>query len=140
MKIIKLTLAACLFIAFIVIQNDYAGEKCKNKFSIDYVGLWSEYYDACNSEMKTTFTYSATDPGAYLVVWAQVDNTPYSVQYYPGQLCNDIYPCSGSVIDWTHCAELDSHRLMMDVQPVIGDYPGFNTHVLTAEYYADDPD
>jgi len=114
-------------------------QTCKTKFSINYVGEWSEYYNACNSEMKTTFTYQATDPGAYLVIWAQVDNTPFSVEYYPGQLC-ESYPCSGSEFEWTHCTQLTNHRLLMDVQPVIGDYPGFNEHILAVQYFADQPD
>jgi hypothetical protein len=115
-------------------------QTCKSKFSIDYVGLWSEYYNACNSEMKTMLQYEINYPGAYKSIWAQVDNTTFSEQYWAWQLCPTNPPCDGTVIDWTHCTQLTDHRLMMDVIGGVGEYLGYNEHVFAVEYYASQPD
>jgi hypothetical protein len=113
-------------------------QACRSKFSIDYVGMWSEYYNACNSEMKTTFDYEIWQDGNYPVIWAQVDNTPFSVEYWAGVLCPSP-PCQSSVIAWNHCNTLTNHRLIMDVLTGT-ETIGFVDQKLTAEYFASKPD
>jgi len=138
MKIIKMTMALCLIIAFVAIQPNEANAQCKKKFSIDYVGMYSEYYTACNSEMKTTFDYEVEAVGAYTQIWAQVENTPYSEIYVGDILCPEP-PCEGSVIEWNHCETLQNHRMIMDVLTPGSECIGFTSWKLTAEYFADGP-
>lgn len=140
MKIIKLTLALCLIIAFVAIQGNEANAQCKNKYSIDYVVTWSPYFDACNSEMKTTVEYLIEYPGAYKSLLCEVDNTPFSIEYWAGDLCPEDPPCSGTVTDWMHLTNRENLRMHMDIRPIIGEYLGFNEHVFAVEFFADQPD
>ncbi len=114
--------------------------QCKYKASIDYVGMWGPYYDACASEMKTTFEYNISAFGSYRVIWCQVDNTPYSEQYWAGVIC-ETPPCSGSIVAYTHCSTSSDHRLLMDVETCSPNEIGFvYPFKLTAEYYLYTPD
>ena len=112
-------------------------QACRSKFSIDYVGMWSEPYDACNSEMKTTFNYHVVAAGDYGIIWAQVDNTSFSEFYDASILCPNP-PCYGSDVKWTHCEDLEEHALIMDVQT--SETWGFDEYELIAQYFASKPD
>lgn len=103
----------------------------ENKISTSQWSTWTDYYDACNSEMKTTFSYTWGFPGTPQVLCI-VDNTPFYREY-------DHYICpgySGVKVEWTHCTNLSNHRLLMDFQPTI-DTPGFiDPCSFKAEYFA----
>lgn len=113
-------------------------KECKLEFSIDYVGWWSDPYDACHPEMKTTFNYHVVQIGGYGIIWAQVDNTPFSEYYDASELCPEP-PCYGSDVKWTHCDDLEEHALIMDVITTSETY-GFDEYELIAQYFANKPD
>ena len=114
---------------------------CKGKTSIDYVGMWGPYYNACASELKTTFDYNIENNGEYRVIWCAVDNTDFSREYWAGEICPNPNPvCSGSIVEYTHCTTTTNHRLKMDVQTCEPYEIGFvYPYKLTAYYYVDTP-
>jgi hypothetical protein len=133
-----LALAICfLLVAGLASPGQCQIKECRQEFSIDYVGMWSEYYDACHPEMRTIFDYHVVGYGGYGIIWAQVDNTPFSVYYDASLLCPEP-PCYGSDSLMTHCEELEDHRLIMDVQT--SENWGFDEYQLTAQYFLSKPD
>jgi hypothetical protein len=115
-----------------VFPNTAFAQQCKTKASIDYYGEWGPYYNACYSEMRTTFEYNRGMDGSPLV-WCQVDNTSYSEIYDAGQV--DGNP----IVRGTHCESSLNHRLLIDVQPTIGQYGFISPMKLTADYFEDTP-
>lgn len=123
-----------LLVAVLSVSPDLASAQvqCTAKTYIDYYGEWGPYYDACFSELKTTFEYDRGWDGSP-EVWCQVDNTPFSSIYDAGEATGD------PIVEHTHCTNLDNHRLLIDVQPTIGRYGFIPPMKLTAEYYEDAP-
>jgi hypothetical protein len=120
----------------VVLFTGSAMAQCKSKESISAPGQTAQY-TACNSELKTTFKYAVPDSGGtYTMISVEVENTPFSDVYIASTLCPNP-PCADNVIEWNHCTTLTNHRIVMDGTTGMG---GFSTNVLTAEYFADDPD
>lgn len=126
----------CILVVFVTAPRAQY-EDCKLSFDIDYVGEWSETYDACHPEMKTTFDYHVVGYGGYNVIWAQVYNTSFSEVYDAATLCPSP-PCTGSVVQWTHCGNLEGHALLMDVLTPSETW-GFDDYKLTARYFLSKP-
>jgi len=111
---------------------------CERKMWVDEIVWEGPEYNACNSEMKTTFDWNTTTPGWYDVILCRVFNTPYYVEYWAGELPGNY----GSQVEWTHCDNLLNHHLLMDVRVRITnpDTRGFvPPWKLTAEYFASKP-
>jgi hypothetical protein len=125
-------------LAFLTFWHIEANAQCKRTFSIDYVGIYSEQYDACNAEMRTTFEYHVDPVQGYLIIFAEVDNTPFQEYYKASVLC-PVPPCDGSVVRWNHCEDLKDHSMVMDVY-TSSEATGFSEYKLTADYFAEQPE
>jgi len=133
MKALTCLLIIGLIAGILAISPDTASAQiqCKSKVTTTSWSEWTPYYNACNSEMKTTFAYTRDSDGSP-EMWCEVENTPF-LQIYDAGSCPGN---SGTVVDWTHCTTLTNHRLLMDGQPTIG-LPGFIPPCsFTAEYFA----
>lgn len=108
---------------------------CLSKMSTSQWSTWTSYYKACNSEMKTTFTYTKAMHGSPEVNCV-VDNTPFN-RYYNDYTCPGE---TGSIVEWTHCTNLNNHRLLMDQQTGIDLYGFVDPCSFSAEYFADQPE
>ena len=133
----KTKLFLLLIIALILgLFSSSAMTQCLTKKSLSTIGT-SSSYTACNSEMKTTFTWEVPPSGGtYPMISASVNNTPFYETYIANELCPGG-GCSGSEVEWNHCTTLTNHYLEMDGTTGMG---GFTTYVLTAQYFADQPD
>jgi hypothetical protein len=102
---------------------------CLSKASIDYNDFWGPYYNACDKEMKTTFEFTLGWDGSPRA-WCEVDNTDFR---------RDYDQQDSPIVEWTHCETLTNHRLLISLQPTIGEYGFIHPMKLTAEYFASSP-
>jgi len=103
---------------------------------------WSELvtpsppYNACASEMKTTFAYEVIwSTGGYSGVHCIVINSGWDEYYSP----YGLLPGRGQKISTWHCTNLKNHQLQMDVTVDLELGWKFDPYYLKAEYFEDNP-
>jgi hypothetical protein len=122
----------CLFLSGI---GSFAYSQCVSHVEIENFGNYSNYYTACNAEMRTTFSWIRHFNGIPRVLcgvegagyehWFGISGMP------PGS--------SGQVVEWTHCSSLTNHRAFMTFEPIIDPEPhaGFaDGTTFTVDYFA----
>lgn len=120
---------------FLLISSigSFAGDPCVYHKVIQYLGEYSDYYTACNAEMRTTFSYQKGL--GYQRLLCGVDGTPFQTWYSVSSVPGD----EGQIVEWTHCSSLENHRAYMTFEPIII-YPppqGFvNGTTFTVDYFA----
>lgn len=129
-------ISVIFLIAFCLLSIAYytrAADPCVSHIVIPHFGEYSNYYTACNAEMRTTFSWRR-GYGKPRVLCG-VDGTTFSQWYSisampPGS--------SGEVVEWTHCANLNNHRAYMTFEPYIEPpTPGFiDGTTFTVDYFA----
>jgi hypothetical protein len=119
----------CLFLSGI---GSFAYGQCVSHKVIQYMGEYSNYYTACNPEMRTTFSW--VKGYGYSRLLCGVDGTSFSIWYS----ISDMQGTSGQVVEWTHCSSLTNHRAYMTFEPYIGPpTPGFiDGTTFTVDYFA----
>jgi hypothetical protein len=110
---------------------------CKSKMTWPQVVIPSPPYNACGSEMKTTFAFDVFwGTGGYSAVHCIVINSGWD-RYYSAS----SFPVAQNqkVSENWHCTSRNNHQLQIDVSTDLEPGRKFNPHYLMAEYWEDSP-